>query len=170
MLKTDFGFLVPEIYTNGTYTLDGVIGYIVPVWGSGPFTVDLKGLNIRNGTMRLGLESRRLVIKEFTFDIAYDELTCFRKYHDVTTDSVCLTFQLQFDGLVGGGVAGRLVNRLINELADTIMRESKPYVVEAITSAVINNVNDLILGLTLRDILEWIRNFLPIYQGQHYLL
>nr|CAD7459589.1 unnamed protein product [Timema tahoe] len=140
MLKTDFGFLVPEIYTNGTYTLDGVIG------------VDLKGLNIRNGTIRLGLESRRLVIKEFTFDIAYDELT------------------LQFDGLVGGGVAGRLINRLINELVDTIMRESKPYVVEAITSTVINNVNDLILGLTLRDILEWIRNLLPIYQEQHYLL
>nr|CAD7610871.1 unnamed protein product [Timema genevievae] len=144
MLKTDFGFLVPEIYTNGTYTLDGVIGYIVPVWGSGPFTVDLKGLNIRNGTIRLGLESRRLVIKEFTFDIAYDEL------------------RLQFDGLVGGGVTGRLVNRLINELADTIMRESKPYVVEAITSAVINNVNDLILGLTLRDILEIAMKFLTM--------
>lgn len=65
-------------------------------------------------------------------------------------------FQVDLEGILGGGDLGVLVNEAISEMIPDLLEELKPDFLPYITEQVIELANGLLEGVTLQDILDLI--------------
>jgi Haemolymph juvenile hormone binding protein (JHBP). len=65
-------------------------------------------------------------------------------------------FQVELEGLLGGGDLGDLANEAVSEMIPGLLEELKPEFLPYINEQVIELANGLLEGVTLQDILDLI--------------
>jgi hypothetical protein len=65
-------------------------------------------------------------------------------------------FQINFEGLLGGGDLGDLANQIVSDLVPDLVEELKPDVLPGIIESVKDLANEKLDGVTLQDILDLI--------------
>jgi hypothetical protein len=65
-------------------------------------------------------------------------------------------FQVNFEGLLGGGDLGDLANQIISDLVPDLLEQLKPDILPGLIQTIIELANEQLDGLTLQDILDLI--------------
>ncbi|XP_063224224.1 uncharacterized protein LOC134532027 [Bacillus rossius redtenbacheri] len=135
LLRADFGLHVPEVRASGRYNVTGAISGLLPVYGSGPFSVQLTGLNVTNCYLKLGSNDGDLFLKNFTFDYSIGSV------------------KLQLDDLLGGDSLGAAVNQMLNDVLPQLLADYKPDIVAFAASTVTTYADKFLSGKSVSDLL-----------------
>jgi hypothetical protein len=124
-----------DIRIDGNYWCEGIAMVIFPIFGDGPFYINIETID----TVGLGgimvTEDDHLQITTLKLDLTYESLDIF------------------FDNFLGGGSFGEEVNEAISVLADTIVQEVLPLLNSAILPALQDFLNAALMERTIAEII-----------------
>jgi len=124
-LTMDLRAFMPYMRIDGLYSLDGIALVVLPIYGDGPFYIQVFDVNMMGGGS-LGL----------------DETGNYVQLTSLYMDLNFATMVVQFDNLLGGGDFGDTLNSVISALGIAIFDKVKPIVIDALTQGIITVVND----------------------------
>lgn len=65
-------------------------------------------------------------------------------------------FQVNFQGLLGGGDLGEIANQIISDMIPGLVEELKPTLLPTVIDFIVELANEKLDGITLQDILDLI--------------
>nr|CAH0098060.1 unnamed protein product [Daphnia galeata] len=110
---------------DGLYDLEGIAGVVFPIYGNGPYRIEVFDVNMFGGGS-LGL----------------DETGNYLQLTSLEMDATFTTMVVYFENLLGGGDLGDTINDIISELGMAIFEIVKPIFIESLTTGIMKVVND----------------------------
>jgi len=130
-VSMDLRSILPYLKIYGYYNISGVFLTVFPVYGNGPFTVELFDVVMLGGGS-LGLD-----------DSGHLQLT------SLVMDANYTTMAFNFENLLGGGDLGTTLNGIIGQLSGNIWDMLKPSIIEALVNGIITVVNNALSNLAV---------------------
>ncbi|KAK7790759.1 hypothetical protein R5R35_007464 [Gryllus longicercus] len=138
LLTFNFGFTMPKVSVTGKYDLDSILGNLLPIYGEGPFKVDI-GDVVVSGKAKLALKNIvNIYVKSLTLDFSVGE------YHS------------DIDGMLGGGDLSDLLNEVINDLVPEIIDANADLFADVLAEQIVVIANTILGEMTLQDLLDLI--------------
>lgn len=124
-LTMDLRAFMPYLKIDGDYSLNGIVLTVFPIYGDGPFYVQVFDVTMA-GNGSLGL----------------DETGNYVQLTSLNMDATFATMVVNFENLLGGGDLGDTLNSIMSALGVAIYEKVKPIVIESLTQGIITVVND----------------------------
>ncbi|XP_046442167.1 uncharacterized protein LOC124192739 [Daphnia pulex] len=123
--RMDLRSFMPYMKIDGLYDLEGIALVVFPLYGNGPYRIEVFDVNMLGGGS-LGL----------------DETGNYLQLTSLEMDATFTTMVVYFENLLGGGDLGDTINDIISELGMAIFELVKPVFIEALTTGIMKVVND----------------------------
>ncbi|XP_063224228.1 uncharacterized protein LOC134532029 [Bacillus rossius redtenbacheri] len=135
----DLGLSFPEIDVDGSYSVKGTFAEFLPVFGEGPFRVNIRDLEL-NTVVCLSYLNKTLSVDALDLDYKFKH------------------FESKFAGLMGGGQTGEAVNEVINEKAPQLLVALSPVLKPLLVRHILGGVNSHLrrVALSRADLLSWL--------------
>lgn len=128
-LHMEMRAFLPYLTTDGSYSLDGLFMKVFPLYGDGPFKIELFDLTMMGAGSIAVDDTRHLQLTSLAMDL------------DFTTIIV------DFENIMGGGDFGDTINGILTNLGKTIIDQVKPTIIGYLTNGIITVVNDALSKL-----------------------
>lgn len=125
MLKMDLRSFLPYLKISGLYDLEGVALGVFPLFGSGPYDVEVFDLVMLGGG-----------------DLDLDASGQYLQMTSLLMDTNFTTLAVNFENLLGGGDFGETINAILSQLGASIFDQVKPLVIRLLSDGIVRVVND----------------------------
>ncbi|KAK9510652.1 hypothetical protein O3M35_005389 [Rhynocoris fuscipes] len=139
-LWAKFGVSIPHMHLEGQYTVSGVVAQR-QVSGTGTFTVDLDSF-VQTGTIYMTMVNHALQMKELDLDYSLKGL------------------KTDLQGLSIEGMTKEQIEDLLNNKLFEFLQTNKKDVCDVVSRQVVKAANQIMAGKTLKELLDWLRNFI----------
>lgn len=103
--------------------MDGLAAIIFPIYGNGPFSLDLGNFKI-SGQGQLGARlNGSLYMRQLDFTMEME------------------TMAIRFEGLLGGGELGEVLNQIINEMGLTVYNQVRAILHDTLMRVMLDFIN-----------------------------
>jgi len=126
---------MPAFHIGGHYNVDGLALAIFPIYGDGPFSLDIGNFKI-NGRGQLGARLNG---------------SLFMRQLDFTMEMG--TMAIRFEGLLGGGELGDVLNQIMNELGLAVYNGVRAILHDTLMTVMLDFVNFSLKDVLLADII-----------------
>jgi len=133
-LTGTFDVYIPEIVTNGYYDIDGLLLYLLPVWGSGPFNVVVGDITA-NGSISIVIKGQYISVTSMALDLYFQ------------------TLQTDFQGLLGNDDLANQIESLLDTLIPMYWANLEPEVMAKIIPVAVDLINELLQKVTISEIM-----------------
>ncbi|XP_057364922.1 uncharacterized protein LOC130685614 [Daphnia carinata] len=124
-LSMDLRSFMPYMKIDGLYDLSGIAGVVFPIYGNGPYRLEIFEVNmLGGGSMGLDETGNYLQLTSLEMDVSFTTMVVY------------------FENLLGGGDLGDTLNDILSELGMAIFDMVKPIVIENLTTGIMKVVND----------------------------
>lgn len=125
---------IPRIYMEGFYNVSGILGFMVPLHGGGPFKANINDFQLYVNTV-LGY-SRGVYLRTFDLDFSLKSIDA------------------NLENLMQDQELNRVMSKVFQELTPEALDIIKPEILPGIQSYIGSSINDTIHHLTMRDIIS----------------
>nr|ATU82900.1 secreted Juvenile hormone-like protein [Pristhesancus plagipennis] len=139
-LWAKFGVSIPKMHLEGQYTISGIVEK-KQVSGTGTFTVDLDSF-VQSGTIYMTMVNHAVQMKQLDLDYSLKGL------------------KTDLQGLSIEGMTKDQVEDLLNNKLFEFLQSNKKDVCDVVSRQVMIAANKIMAGKTLKELLDWLRNFI----------
>jgi hypothetical protein len=132
----DIQLRFPALEISGEYNVKGKAGQVLPIFGSGPFSVNLTELTLAFGCSLQFKTGNRISMEELHYQIQIEKI------------------EVNIEGLMGGGEFGKTLNDIINSQGlQVFVGVIEPKFHDQVVASLLEKINELLKGISLVDII-----------------
>jgi len=136
-LAMDLRSILPYLKISGQYSIDGIMLGVFPIFGDGPFTVELFDLVMLGGG-----------------DLDIDPTGKYLQLSSLKMDANFTTMAFNFENLLGGGDLGATINEIMGQLGSSIFEQVKPKILDGLINGITKVVNDALSQLPIGEAVD----------------
>jgi len=134
-LAVDLVMNMPSFHIGGQYDVEGMALIIFPIYGRGPFSLDIDNFQI-NGHGQLGARlNGSLVMRNLDFTMEMQSMA------------------IKFEGLLGGGELGDVINEIIQIIGLDVYNTVRAILHDTLMTVMIDFINFSLKDVLLSDII-----------------